>query len=230
MEFDDWEPVYETILADFGFDRGADERARDALAEYVAPFDVSRLDCTGQRVAVAGGAPSLAAETDVAARADVVFAASTAADVLAEAGVAVDLLVTDLDKNPGTARRLTESGTPVAAHAHGDNVPAVREHVPTFDADHVLGTTQAEPADAVRNFGGFTDGDRAAFLADHCGAAELRFPGWDFDDPSVGGEKAQKLRWAERLLFWLERRRGDSFGVLEGRRDALALPDGATLD
>ncbi|WP_336037361.1 6-hydroxymethylpterin diphosphokinase MptE-like protein [Halobacterium yunchengense] len=230
MEFDEWEPVYEAVLADFGYPRADDEAARDVLAEYATPFDAARLDCTGDRVAVAGGAASLADETAVAADADRVFAASTAADVLADAGVGVDVMVTDLDKNPATARRLTESGTPVAAHAHGDNVDAVREHVPTFDAEHVLATTQAAPVDAVSNFGGFTDGDRAAFLADHLGAAELVFPGWDVDDSTVGGEKARKLRWAERLLYWLERRRGDRFGVLDGRRDGLALPDGATVD
>lgn len=219
MEFDDWEPVYEAILEDFGYARAADERARDVLVERVRPFELSRLDCTGQRVAIAGGARTLADETGVAAGADRVFAASTAVDVLADAGVDVDLMVTDLDKNPETARELTAAGVPVAAHAHGDNVPAVREHVPTFDADHVLGTTQAAPAGPVVNFGGFTDGDRAAFLADHCGAAELVFPGWDFEDPDVGAEKAKKLDWAQRLLYWLESRRGDRFAVLDGRRD-----------
>jgi len=221
MEYDDWAPVYERILADFGYDRAGDERARDVLAEHVADFDLGRLDCTGATVAVAGGAPGLADEVDAAADADRVFAASTAVDVLADAGVDVDLMVTDLDKNPETARRLTDSGTPVAAHAHGDNVPAVREHVPTFDREHVLATTQAAPVGPVRNFGGFTDGDRAAFLADHLGADALVFPGWDFDDPDVDPEKAQKLDWAERLLSWLESRRGEPFGVLDGRRDAV---------
>ena len=225
MEYDDWAPVYDAILADFGYDRVGDERARDVLAEHVEPFDRDRLDCTGDTVAVAGGAPSLADETDVAADADRVFAASTAVDVLADAGVDVDLMVTDLDKNPETARRLTEQGTPVAAHAHGDNVAAVREHVPTFDTDHVLGTTQAEPVGPVRNFGGFTDGDRAAFLADHFGADTLVFPGWDFDDPDVDDEKAQKLRWAERLLEWLERRRSSRFDVLDGRREHVVPVD-----
>ena len=87
----------------------------------------------------------------------------------------------------------------------------------------------ASTGDAVDNFGGFTDGDRAAFLADELGAADLRFVGWDFDDPAVGPEKARKLRWAERLLHLLERRRGDRFGVLEGRRaaiDPIPMPDG----
>lgn len=221
MEFDEWEPVYETILADLGFERAADEHARDILAEFVDPFDCSRLDASDATVAIAGGADTLRDERAVAEAADMVFAASTAADVLDEADIPVDLLVTDLDKNPETARSFTESGIPVAAHAHGDNIPLVRERVPTFETSNVLGTTQAAPIDAVYNFGGFTDGDRAAFLADYLGASELAFPGWDFDDDTVDGMKAKKLEWAERLLYWLETRRGDSFDVLDGRRDGI---------
>jgi uncharacterized Rossmann fold enzyme len=49
------------------------------------------------------------------------------------------------------------------------------------------------------------------------------FAGWDFDDPSVSGEKQKKLAWAERLIRWLEIRRDDSFGVLDGRREAIDL-------
>ncbi|MFC7045955.1 6-hydroxymethylpterin diphosphokinase MptE-like protein [Halobacteriaceae archaeon GCM10025711] len=225
MEFDEWEPVYEAILADFGYPRAADERARDLLDGLCRPFDPSRLDVAGRTVAVAGGSPTLADEIDEAADADVVVAASVAADVLADHGVGVDLMVTDLDKNPGTARELTERGTPVAVHAHGDNVPAAREHVPTFDVDNVLPTTQAAPVGVVRNFGGFTDGDRGAFLADHLGAGRLVFPGWDFDDENLSPSKRRKLGWAERLLRWLERRRGERFAVLDGRRDAIDLPE-----
>ncbi|WP_433624754.1 6-hydroxymethylpterin diphosphokinase MptE-like protein [Halomicrococcus sp. NG-SE-24] len=229
MDFDTWNPVYEAIIADFGFERAADEHARDVLGAYVGPFDYDRLAFVdGATVAVAGAGPSLEDDLDSVRSADAVVAASSAADVLLDAGVAVDLLVTDLDGNPGTARALTERGVPVVAHAHGDNVPAVREHVPTFDREHVLATTQAEPRGPVENFGGFTDGDRAAFLADHFGAAELVFPGWDVDDSSVGPVKRRKLAWAERLLYWLERRRGDRFAVLDGRRDVIdasALPE-----
>ncbi|MFB6180017.1 MAG: 6-hydroxymethylpterin diphosphokinase MptE-like protein [Halorientalis sp.] len=221
MEYPTWHPVYQRILADFGFDRWADERARDVLAGLTDDFEISRLSLSGTHVAIAGAGPSLEDEIDRAATSDAVLAASTAADDLLAAGVDVDCLVTDLDKNPETARELTERGIPVAAHAHGDNVPAVRRYVPTFEGEWVLPTTQAEPRGPVRNFGGFTDGDRAAFLADHLGAAELVFVGWDFDDPSVDAMKRQKLVWAERLLYWLERRRDEQFGVLDGRRDGI---------
>ncbi|PHQ46264.1 hypothetical protein DJ68_08315, partial [Halorubrum sp. C3] len=60
-----------------------------------------------------------------------------------------------------------------------------------------------------------------AFLADHAGAGELIFPGWNFDDPDVDPMKARKLDWAARLLRWLERRRGEAFAVLDGRREAV---------
>ncbi|MFC4246228.1 6-hydroxymethylpterin diphosphokinase MptE-like protein [Natribaculum luteum] len=230
MQFDEWEPVYETILESFGFDRTADERARDVLASQTTAFDLETLSSIrGATVAVAGAGPSLesGAALERAREADVVVAASTAVDVLERHDVSVDCMVTDLDKNPGTVHRLTETGTPVAVHAHGDNVPAVRAVVPDCVDEFVLPTTQAEPRGPVRNFGGFTDGDRAAFLADHLGAARLAFVGWDFDDPSVDAMKAQKLEWAERLLYWLECRRDERFAVLDGRRDgidAAALP------
>ncbi|WP_257628791.1 6-hydroxymethylpterin diphosphokinase MptE-like protein [Haloplanus salinarum] len=225
MDYRTWIPVYERILADFGYSRVADERARDTLATLVEPFDESRFDpVAGATVAVAGAGPSLVEESGVAADADLVFAASTAAKTLRENGIDVDLMVTDLDKTPATARTLTRGGVPVAVHAHGDNVPAVEEWVPRLDGDHVVPTTQAEPRGPVANYGGFTDGDRAAFLADAFGAARLQFPGWDFDDPSLDATKRRKLIWAERLLAWLERRRDERFAVLDGRRGDVELP------
>jgi len=232
MDYNDWNPVYEAILADFGYPRSGDETARDRLATLLngrPTFAPESLAFERNTVAIAGGAPSLTDEVALAADADVVIAASTAADRLLERGVGIDLVVTDLDKHPATVARLTRSGTPVAVHAHGDNVDLVATTVPGCDPAFVVPTTQAEPAGPVRNFGGFTDGDRAAFLADHFGAASLSFPGWDFDDEAVTAEKARKIAWAERLLYWLERRRDEQFAVLDGRRDAIdtsALPVG----
>lgn len=225
MQFRAWEPAYKTILAAFGYDRADDERARDTLAGLLladAVIDPAAVSLSG-RVAIAGAGPTLEAEADRASTADTVVAASSAAGRLEEQGIAVDWLVTDLDGRPATAVRLTTADTPVAVHAHGDNVAAVREWVPAMDPASVLPTTQAAPAAAVSNVGGFTDGDRAAFLADALGATELTFLGWQFDDPTVSPEKRRKLAWAERLLHWLERRRGERFGVLDGRRESLTL-------
>ena len=218
MEFDDWEPIYEQILQDFQYDRGSDIRARDVLDNRIERFDLERLDVEGKTVAIAGGAPTLEHQVDRVRSADAVFAASTAGDVLVDADISVDAVITDLDKTPETAIELSHAGVPIAVHAHGDNISQIRRYIPEFSIEQVLGTTQASPSYHVRNFGGFTDGDRAAFLADHLGAAELVFPGWDFDDESVSSEKARKLVWAERLLFYLQERRNEVFDVLEDRR------------
>ncbi|MFB6360916.1 MAG: 6-hydroxymethylpterin diphosphokinase MptE-like protein [Halobacteriales archaeon] len=223
MNYDAWAPAYEAILEDFGYDRAADEAARDRLAELATGFEEERLAdiFEGATVAVAGAAPSLADDCDVAAAADVVVAASTAADVLLEYGISVDVQVTDLDGTPATSVELAAEGVVVAVHAHGDNRAALEDWVPELAPEALLPTTQAAPAHPVVNYGGFTDGDRSAFLADHFGAAELRFPGWAFEDPTVDGSKSRKLRWAERLLVWLEDRRGERFAVLDGRRASI---------
>ncbi|MEF8813564.1 MAG: 6-hydroxymethylpterin diphosphokinase MptE-like protein [Halovenus sp.] len=226
MHFETWEPVYEAILADFGYDRSADRRARDTLAAILRSdqtFSPPDLSVSGRCVAVAGAGPTLESDVELARRADAVFAASTAADRLEACDVGVDCMVTDLDKNPGTVREFADSGIPVAVHAHGDNIPAIDREVPELHPASVIPTTQAAPVYPVRNFGGFTDGDRAAFLADAVGAGRLLFPGWSFDDSSVDDEKAHKLVWAERLLRWLERRRDERFAVLDGRRDTIEM-------
>lgn len=224
MEFECWEPIYSEILDSFGYSRAGDEHARDVLTDLLVEkelYDPAQLDWTGKTVAIAGGADSLNEEFGKAQSADVVVAASIGADVLREQGIGVDCMVTDLDKNPETVVDLATEGTPVAVHAHGDNVPAVKRVVPALSSQFLIPTTQAAPKGPVRNFGGFTDGDRAAYLADWAGAAELVFPGWDFDDPSVDDEKAKKLAWAERLLFGLEEKRGERFDLLDGRRDQI---------
>ncbi|WP_254523638.1 6-hydroxymethylpterin diphosphokinase MptE-like protein [Natrinema caseinilyticum] len=229
MEFDEWEPVYNAILEDFGYDRTGDERGRDRLDSILnASFDPAGLSpLRDATVAVAGAGPSLETDADLerARDADVVVGASSAVDTLTAHGIDVECMVTDLDKNPETVERLTLDGVPVAIHGHGDNLEAIRDVVPNCAHEYVLPTTQAEPRGRVRNFGGFTDGDRAAFLADDVGAAELVFVGWDFDDSTVDSAKARKLEWAERLLYWLETRREQRFDVLDGRRSEIETGD-----
>ncbi|ACV12806.1 protein of unknown function DUF115 [Halorhabdus utahensis DSM 12940] len=226
MDFATWEPVYEAILDDFGYDRAGDERARDWLASVyerraVEPYEPAPDAFGGETVAVAGAGPSLLEDADVVREADRIVAASTGADSLREIGFELDFVVTDLDKHAETVREFTKAGVPVAVHAHGDNVSTLRQSVPALDLSSVVPTTQAAPTGSVVNYGGFTDGDRAAFLADHLGAEELVFPGWDFEDDSLSKEKRRKLKWAERLLYWLEQRRNERFNILDGRRDEI---------
>ena len=82
---------------------------------------------------------------------------------------------------------------------------------------NVIGTTQAQPLGNIYNFGGFTDGDRAIFLAVALGAAEITLAGMDFGDivtkysrPNLESDlaeadefKRKKLMYAERLTQWI---------------------------
>jgi uncharacterized Rossmann fold enzyme len=228
MDFDTWAPVYAAILDDMGYDRAGDEAARDDLVGALAgtePATAAALDLDGKAVAVAAPGPSLAEDLPMVEAADAVVAVSDAADHLHDRGIVVDCHVTDLDKAPETAMGLSQAGVPVAVHAHGDNRPAIDRWVPEMAPANLIPTTQAAPRAPVQNYGGFTDGDRAAFLADHAGAARLAFPGWDLADERVGAEKRRKLDWAARLLHWLEVRRGETFALLDGRRGALDMTD-----
>ncbi|RRJ29027.1 hypothetical protein [Halocatena pleomorpha] len=223
MDFSEWEPLYTTILDDLGIDRGADERGRDRLAALTTSFDLDRLALTGEAVVIVGGG-SIGDDAQIG-RFDRVIAAGGGIKHCQQTGTAIDLAVTDLDTDPETVVSLTRHGTPVAVAAHGDNIPAVERYVPAMDRDNVLPTTQAEPVAHVVNAGGFTDGDRAAFLADHCGAGSLTFLGWEFDDADVNPMKSRKLQWAKRLLRVLEQRRHERFSVLDEYRTAVDTDD-----
>lgn len=202
-----WRPTYDAILDDFGFDRAADEHARDALDALLADrlaADVRELRARvrGREAFIVGGA---ATEDDVRAiPADAPVLVTDGA-----ARVAVPLrqplaVVTDLDGDIIIQAAANAVGIPLFVHAHGDNRSALHEHVPRL-VGPLVGTTQAKPAGRVQNYGGFTDGDRACCIAAALGARSLRLVGFDFDEPrgKPGSDRAVKLRklaWARRII------------------------------
>lgn len=204
MEFSEWEPLYVEILADFGFDRSEDERSARILADLLHGRAGSPADLRGiiseRDVAVCGNAPSLASEIDSIMPEHLVIAADGATTVLMANRIIPDVIVTDLDGTIEDIIAASEKGSFVVVHAHGDNIPAVRSVVPRLRGTRVLGTTQSEPFDDIHNFGGFSDGDRCAFLAKAFGAASVTLFGFDYDDPSVNDVKKKKLGWAKRLI------------------------------
>ncbi|WP_330632533.1 hypothetical protein [Halocatena halophila] len=224
MEFERWEPIYTAICEAFGYDQSADRRARDHLATVCTEFETERLDFRAETVLLVGGGPL--AETIALDDAERLAVAGSGLRHVPDE-TPIDLVVTDLDTDPERVVELTTEGVPVAIAAHGDNQEQLSQYVPSMDQQNVLGTTQARPVDPLCNVGGFTDGDRAAFIVDHCGAGAIEFAGWSFEDPSVAPVKRRKLVWAERLLYWLERDRDEQFSILDGRRGAIEpLPEG----
>ena len=80
---------------------------------------------------------------------------------------------------------------------------------------HQIGVAvQISPAPrGLRNIGGFTDGDRSAYLADYLGAESITLAGFDFEKPAEKpgmdvARKRMKLVWARRYLEALAEIRG----------------------
>lgn len=199
MKWEEWEPIYREILADFGFDRAKDEEAARKLDGLLQnhPLPDLRPLLGGKRVAVCGKGPSLERDLATLRPGEVVVSANGATTRLLARDLLPAVVVTDLDGRMEDLLEANRRGAVMVVHAHGDNMdklPAVAS------MERVLGTTQARPFGALRNFGGFTDGDRCVFLARAHGAASVRLLGFDFDDPSVGPVKGKKLQWARKLL------------------------------
>lgn len=203
MQFAAWEPIYQSILQDFGFSPGRDEDAAKLLAELLRDrkplLSVAEAKVAGRRAVVFGNAPTLDKELGGLQERDaVLLAADGATEVLLKRGILPDIVVTDLDGPFPAILKANSEGSIVVVHAHGDNLDALKKYVPQLE--RVIGTVQCRPLPGLYNFGGFTDGDRCVFLAKELGCGSIGLVGFDFEDESVTFRKKKKLAWAKRLI------------------------------
>lgn len=208
MDFEEWEPIYERIVEEFGFSRQADEEAARLLDGLLEKKELYPLELLRRRISdgvtVYGNAPRLEEELLSADLSGMVIAADGATSALMRVvGRVPDIIVTDLDGDVADQLAASAQGAIVVVHAHGDNMEALKRYVPRFSGP-VMGTTQARPFGHLHNFGGFTDGDRAVLMARHLGAS-VRLIGFDFEEPRPkegrdSEAKKRKLSWARRLI------------------------------
>lgn len=214
--------LYRRIAAEFGYSERADREAAallDAALARPLPLGQLRRIVQGRTAIVAGAGPSLHGlaralrEHGIPRGAALISADSATGTLLGAAGAVPDVVVTDLDG--GLARALPEAaaaGAAMVVHAHGDNTGLIGRAASAL-GPRCLGTSQCRPVGSLHNFGGFTDGDRAAFLADALGAARIVLCGMDLCGGRIGSAsgtaaadrpaKLRKLEWAGRLLEWL---------------------------
>lgn len=203
MQFTAWQPIYYSILQDFGFSREQDEEAAELLAGIlrgrVSVLSAAKSIVSGRRAVVCGNAPTLGRKLEEMQDKNAVFlAADGATAVLLEHNIVPDIVVTDLDGPFPAILKASRMGSIVVVHAHGDNLDALKSYVP--ELERVIGTVQCRPPPGLHNFGGFTDGDRTVFLARELGATSIELLGFDYDDESVTPRKKRKLEWAKKLI------------------------------
>ena len=224
MRFTDWEPIYERIIADMGYERDDDESAVRVLkavtinCDLVDPDDLKPL--FGDVCTVFGDADRLDADLDSRPIEGTLVAAGSAVVRLLRRGILPDVVVTDLDGDMPSQLEASRRGAVTFVHAHGDNTDAIREWAWRFEGPMVL-TTQSRPESTVFDFGGFTDGDRAVCIAQEMGSRMIRLMGFDFDNPRIKDGKdptvkLRKLQWARDILSGLE-------GI------DISMPDGSSL-
>ena len=138
--------------------------------------------------------------------------ADSAVKPLVENGIKPDIVVTDLDGDKDSLIKVGKTSSIFVVHAHGDNIAKLCL-VENFK--NCIGTTQSKPFKNIKNFGGFTDGDRAVFLASYFDAKKIILFGMDFGG-KIGKHsqtkaiqrkiKLKKLRKGKLLLEWLSRK------------------------
>ena len=214
MRWSVWRPWYIRIVERLGLDPEADVNAAKFLDDVLPEPNITELtklvrskDCV-----VLGAGPSLDEDLEKLERRGWMNKPLISADGATSALVKYrppDIVVTDLDGNVHDQLNAWNRESWLVLHAHGDNLDQIQRVAPRIDK-RVLGTTQVEPSGKLFNFGGFTDGDRAAFMAHELGASRVYLAGMDLGS-EIGRHsgdkdirrKLVKLSICKELLAWL---------------------------
>ena len=185
-----WHQIYTYIRGRLKLSFDLDQKATDILSSILdsmpntVEVDHLKRITLNRRVFVLGPAPSIdrdfrRAEALGLLHGCALISVDGASSYLYEIGVVPDIIVTDLDGNPQHIAYLNSRGSTAIVHGHGDNIDEVVLWVQKLSGP-VIGSTQAEPRPHVYNFGGFTDGDRALYIAYALGVREVFLGGMDF--------------------------------------------------
>jgi hypothetical protein len=214
-----WDSKYKKILKDFGYSRKKDSQScklLNSLLPKKTPIVKIRDLIENKPVFVVGAGPSLSSCIPILKKYKKItkIVADGATRAIIENGLKPDIVVTDLDGDVKSLKKVGRTNTLMVVHAHGDNTDKIHL-VKNFK--NCTGTTQTKPIGRVHNFGGFTDGDRCVFLANHFNAKKIILLGMDFGT-RIGkyskvsvvnrSTKIAKLRRGKKLLEWLAKKSG----------------------
>jgi len=209
-----WEQKYNDILKEFGYSKKRDLEAAKFLNSLLKnSFPLKKLEqkIKNKTVFVIGAGPSLSSSISSIKKFPNVtkIVADGATQALLKNKIKPDIVVTDLDGDIESLKKASEMNSIMVVHAHGDNITKLPY---ALKFRNCLGTTEARPFDKIKNFGGFTDGDRSVFLANYFGAKKIILFGMDFGN-KIGSyskqgrydkqTKIKKLRRGRLLLEWL---------------------------
>jgi len=209
-----WKKRYLLILKELGYSQKKDRESAIILDSILKKTNTTGKILKlieGKTVFVIGSGPSLsnAIPKLKKLKKSIKIAADSSLKPLVDNGIIPDIVVTDLDGDENTIKKIAKTKSIFIIHAHGDNIEKL-ELVKKIR--NCIGTTQSNPFNKIQNFGGFTDGDRGVFLANYFGAKKIILFGMDFGNRigkfsntknSDRKMKLKKLEIGENLLIWL---------------------------
>ena len=214
MMISGWEKRYFSILRELNYSEKKDKEATlilDSILKKTDTIEKVRKLIEGRTVFVIGSGPSLSIAIPKLKKLkkSIKIAADSSLKLLVDNEIIPDIIVTDLDGDADTIKKISKTKSIFVIHAHGDNI----EKLPMVKKiKNCVGTTQTNPFNKIQNFGGFTDGDRGVFLASYFSAKKIILFGMDFGNQigkfsntkrSDREIKLKKLQIGKDLLIWL---------------------------
>jgi uncharacterized Rossmann fold enzyme len=212
MNFNKWFPIYIDIMHDFGWDIEKDYIAslilyKNSINKNTRDIDALKKLIHGNVVLVIGNGPDFDVQIVKWKHFEdaVVIAADSVVSKLYKLGVVPNIITTDLDGDLVAIKKCIQKGALAIIHAHGDNIKNLSKVEEIVGEHSFITTTQCAPFDTIHNFGGFTDGDRAAFIAKEFFCMDLYLYNFNFDTPVISEGKdyeikKRKLKWAKYLI------------------------------
>ena len=208
-----WKKWYSNILKEFKYDEKKDKESAIILNSILKRSNINNEILNlikNKTVFVIGSGPSLSTAIPKLKnlKKSIKIAADSSVKPLVDNGIIPDIVITDLDGDENSLEKLATKSIFVV-HAHGDNINKLKF---SKKFKKCIGTTQSKPFNKIQNFGGFTDGDRGVFLANHFGAKKIILFGMDFGErigkysntkKSERTIKLMKLNKGKLLLEWL---------------------------
>jgi len=233
MQYKQWNSFYGKIAKDLNLKNEMEEKAakimdnllKDKKKNLLSEKNLNQLICD-KEIVVFGAGPSL--EKSIKKNKKMInekikITADGATTALLKSKIQPDIIVTDLDGNISDQIKANDNGSKIIIHAHGDNIDKIKKHAISFNGE-ILATIQINPKPYkyLKNFGGFTDGDRAVFLADHFQAKKIYLVGFDFNnqigqysfaDKKDKKRKIKKLEWCEKLIEILQKKKNNIYYI-----------------
>lgn len=209
-----WKTRYHEIRNIFGYRKYDDLVSAKKLNSKIGkryPLSNIKKTIRGQTVFIIGAGPSLSRSISTLKKYQNItkIVADGAVQALIEHKIKPQILVTDLDGDIASIKKIGRTKIPIIIHAHGNNYDKLDI---VSKLQNKIGTTQTEKFGKLENFGGFTDGDRCVFLAENFHAKKIILFGMDFGD-KIGKyskkkvmdrkTKLKKLEYGKKLLEWL---------------------------